>query len=119
MKLEDLKSNGGLVASELVKRTGEWRGEEIEFFVRTLSFGDIDRVYNGADLDASQAAELISKAVRLGDSGEEALTYEQAYSLDAALATVFAEHVMQVNGVNDEDAGDPLVSGQSKSSGTK
>ena len=105
MNIEDLKANGGIVESQLTQRTAYWNGSEITFYVRKLSFGDVDRIYNGENLDASQAAEMISKAVRLGDNGDEALTYEQAYSLDPNLATVFAEHVMEVNGVG-EDAGD-------------
>src|SRR5690625_5149160 len=118
MKLTDLEKKGGIVSDELVKRKAKWNGDDIEFYVRMLSFGDIDRTYNGGDLDASQAATLISKSVRLGDDGSEKLTYDQAYSLTPALATIFAEHVMQVNGVNDEQP-DPLVSGQKKNSGTK
>ena len=118
MKLADLEKKGGIVADELVKRKAKWNGDDIDFYVKMLSFGDIDRTYNGSDMDASQAATLISKAVRLGDDGSEQLSYEQAYSLTPALATIFAEHVMTVNGVGD-DAADPLVSGQKKNSGTK
>ena len=118
MNIEDLKANGGIVESQLTQRTAYWNGSEITFYVRKLSFGDVDRIYNGENLDASQAAEMISKAVRLGDNGDEALTYEQAYSLDPNLATVFAEHVMEVNGVG-EDAGDPKASTPAPSSGSK
>jgi len=117
LKISDLQNNGGIVESELVKRSGEWNGDTVEFYVRMLSFGDVDKIYNSADLTMSQAAELISKAIRLGDNGDEVLTYEQAYSLAPALATLFAEQVMQVNGVGDEP--DPKPSSRNKSSGTK
>src|SRR5690625_2333803 len=119
MKLTDLEKKGGIVSDELVKRKAKWNGDDIDFYVKMLSFGDIDRTYNGSDMDASQAATLISKSVRLGDDGSEKLTYDQAYSLTPALATIFADHVMSVNGVNDEDAGDTLVSDKKKNSGKK
>ncbi len=118
MKLEELQQNGGLVSEKLTKKTATWNGDEVSFFVRLLSFGAIDKIYNGNDPDASQAAELIAQAVRLGDEGEESLTRRQAFDLTPSLATLFADAVMKVNGVNDEGAGDPLGSPPKTSSGS-
>jgi hypothetical protein len=119
-----LQSNAGLVSEDLVKRSAVWHhgGEDndVEFFVRRLAFGDIDRVYSREDPTNSQAAELIAMAVRLGEDGSEQMSYEQAYQLNAGLAMLFSDHVMSVNGVGDEKAKtDPKASAVPKSSGSK
>src|SRR5690625_79102 len=105
MKIADIQQQGGFVSSELVHRTATWNtqdGQElsVEFFVRRAPFGAIDRVVS--QLDKSQSAGIISECIRLGDEGEETLTYEQAYALDSRLAAIFAEAVTEVNRLNDE-----------------
>ncbi|MAS10300.1 phage tail assembly chaperone family protein, TAC [Salinisphaera sp.] len=122
--IREITESGGIISADLVKRSGTWRhgGEEheVEFYVRRLAFGDIDRVYNRDNPDASQSAELISMAIRLGDDGDEALTYEQAYQLNAGLAMLFSDHVMSVNGVGDEEARtDPKASRPPTTSGSR
>lgn len=117
--IEQLQNQGGLVADDLVKRTGQWRGKDVEFYVRRLAFGDIDRVYNADNPEISQSAELIAMAIRLGDDGTEALSYQQAYKLDTELAMLFSDHIEAVNRVGDEETQtDPKASGRKKSSGS-
>src|SRR5690625_1129976 len=109
MKLEDLKTNGGMVSPELVKRSAVWkhdgRKDNIEFFVKRASFGAVDRAFNQSE-DRSNSTALLCECVRLGDKGEEVLSYDQAYSLDAALAACFLEAVTAVNGLAVPDEGD-------------
>jgi len=108
MKLEDLKTNGGMVSPELVKRSAVWehdgKKDNIEFFVKRASFGAVARAY--AEEDRSKSVVLLCECVRLGDKGEEVLTYEQAYSLHAALAACFLEAVTEVNDLSSPDEDD-------------
>lgn len=101
MKLSDLK--GAVVSGELVKKHLEWTrdvdGEEVtdtfDIFVKRPSFGDVERIFVGGD-DKSRSAAMISACVRMGDNGEELITYDQAYQLAPSLAALFSEAIKDV-----------------------
>lgn len=105
MKLAELEARGGMVDASLVKKNITWKRtdedgnvDEVNFdiFVRKNSFGIIDTQMRSAD-ERSKSALLISNGVRLGDNGEEAISYEQAYRLDPALAYSMVQAFMEVN----------------------
>lgn len=110
MKLSDLQARGGFVVGGLIPREIVWPhtidGEEVTdiftVFVERLSFGVIERAVNSMgnqrdDVDRSVSAALIAAAIRLGDNGEERLTYDQAYALNPSLAKLLANAVNEVN----------------------
>lgn len=117
MKLADLKAKGGCIDPAPVRKTITWKhtvenGEEVtdtfDIWVTRLSFGVIDRLSKVNSTDRSSNAELIAASVRLGESGDEPLTYEIAYSLNAALALELVRAVAEVNRLNEtEDSGGP------------
>lgn len=101
MKLSDLK--GAVVSSELVEKEIVWTrdvdGEEVTdtftVFVKRPSFGDVERIFVGGD-DKSRSAAMIAACIRMGDQGEEALTYDQAYQLTPSLAKLLSDAVREV-----------------------
>lgn len=101
MKRADLKAAGAFVSSALVAKEVKWsRGDEEMVFtihVKRQSFGAMEKLFS-ADGDQSKSAKFISECVFLGDSGEERISYEDAYQLDPGLAAVFAQAVNEVNG---------------------
>jgi len=103
MRLDELKSLGGFVDAEPVKKRIEWRGPNGQqhagdVFVVRQPFGVVERAVMSNDKDRSQGARLISLCIRLGDNADEQLNYEQAYNLTPALAWAF---VGAINDVND------------------
>lgn len=101
MKLSDLR--GAVVSGELVKKDIVWTrdvdGEEVTdsfaVFVKRPSFGDVERIFVGGD-DKSRSAAMISACIRMGEHGEELLTYDQAYQLVPSLAQLFSEAIKEV-----------------------
>ena len=102
MDLKKLREAGGLVPSSLTKRDVQWEradGEKFDFsvHVRRLSFGDIERIIDEEQKGRSRVANLIASAIRLGENGEERLSYDDAFQLDPGLAKAFATAVSEVN----------------------
>lgn len=106
MKLNDLKKLGGVVSAAPVQKEITWKkvdesGVEQEYkftvFVIKHSFGTIEQIYADKE-DRSKAAAFIAKSIRLGEKGEEVLTYEDAYQLESSLATQFLGAINEVNG---------------------
>lgn len=101
MDLTQLKAKGGVVSAALVKRPVEWKHEvdgkemteKFTVFVRRISFGAVER----ANEEDSPSCALISRCVCLGEKGEEALSYEDAFQLEPGLAAALVEAVMSVN----------------------
>jgi hypothetical protein len=105
MKLAELEARGGMVDPTLVKKNITWKRrdddgkeEDVSFdiFIRKNSFGIIDTQLRNQD-ERSKSALLISNGVRLGEEGEESISYEQAYRLDATLAYTMVQAFMEVN----------------------
>lgn len=112
MDLKTLRDKGAFVSPEPVRMSGEWthwvNGDEVtekfEYFVVKPGFGVFERFLSSGDAeDRAQTSQMIALCVRLGDDGAEEMTYEDAYSLDPSLASVFVEGIKKVNGLT----GDP------------
>lgn len=116
MDISDIQSAGGLISDELIKRTGQWRGKDVEFYVRKLAYGDAARAFGG---DHVSQVELIRLGLRLGPNGTQQLTYQQAYQLDTELAKLFSDAISEVNEMDDEVDASPKGSRQKKNSGSK
>lgn len=108
MDLNRLQQAGGFVSSELVKRKCVWthkddKGEEqkdvFDIFIKRAPFGAVERAL--LDEGVSRSSALIAACVRLGERGQEELTYEQAYQLQPSLARVFMEAIASVNDMGD------------------
>jgi hypothetical protein len=66
-------------------------------WVRRLSYGDVDSLSApGGDIRARNAA-MISEAVRFGETGEEQMSYTDAYQLDPKLARALIMPLAEVN----------------------
>lgn len=124
--LEALAAKGGIVDSRLVPFTKVWKhydealGEHVEdevsFFVRKSSYADFarTRVTDGTGLRAEVLQ--VAACIRLGEEGQEQMTYEQAESLEFALFQLFMEAVAEVyNGAS----ADPKTSARKTNSGAK
>lgn len=102
MKLLELR--GAVVSAELIRKDVTWTrtvdGEELVdsfvVFVKRPSFGDVERIFVGGD-ERSRSAAMISACVRLGENGEETLTYDQAYQLTPSLAAVLGDAIREAN----------------------
>jgi hypothetical protein len=107
LSLDALTKKGGLVDSRLVPVTKVWKHydddegkmveDEVSFFVRRGSYGDFARAKVAGEAAGVLAdALMVAGCIRLGEKGEEQMTYEQAESLDAGLFGVFREAVAEV-----------------------
>jgi len=119
-----LKDNGGIVSNVPVKKTLTWKrvddeGEEVEekfhVFVVRQSFGFVEKLFISDD-DKSRSAKFISEAIRLGKSGKQRLSYEEAYQLHPTLAQEMVRVINEVNGVTSKEGDEGKV--QKKKSGT-
>lgn len=103
MRLADLQSLGAFVDTAPVKKTITWRatpdGEELtgEVFVVRQPFGEVERALGDLDNERSRGAKLIAMSIRLGENGDEQLTYEQAYQLTPAFAWALVTAINEVN----------------------
>ena len=108
MDLNQLREKGGFVSLTPVSQEVSWtrpspEGEDVTdtFTVRIKKFsaGAIERLWadSGKAKDQSSSAYLISKAVFLGDEGEQMLGYDDAFQLDPTLAEALIETIDKVN----------------------
>jgi len=100
--LNDLKAVGAFVVDELVKKDIKFKldDEEHEFqiFVRRLSIGLQEEIFmSGGDSDKSRTAKMISEAVRLGETGEERMSFQDAYKLHPVIAVAMSKAIGEVN----------------------
>lgn len=97
MDINDLKKIGAIYTNKPEKKTIKWNncGEDVEFtvFVCKLPYGDIERILKAE----SYTIALISEGLRLGDNGNERLSYEEAAMLDPSLANLFVQAINEVN----------------------
>lgn len=103
MNLNDLKKDGAFVDDRLEDKEITWNDKTFTVKVKKLSFGATESIF-GVDQSTlsehkSQSAQVIIDCVRLGNKGDEVLTYKQAYSLDPKLATEFLKAIYEVNGL--------------------
>jgi hypothetical protein len=104
INLQQLNDLGGFIPDELVKKEIKFKldeeGEEhvAEIFVRRLSIGVHEAIWRNATEDMSQTAKMLAEAIRLGENGEEKLTYEDAYRLHPKIALAMSQAIGEVNG---------------------
>ncbi len=113
MNITDILSAGGFVDSDPVKIGVVWKskdkttGKEIEhkfdIFVLRQSWGVMEKLWSSGE-DKSRSASYISNSIRLGDSAEQSLSYDQAYNLDPSLASVFLNAINDVNNASEKKA---------------
>lgn len=105
MDLKQLKAKGAFVPKAPIPKEIEWThtdpetGEEVTdkftVHVKKQSFGSIERLFMGED-DRSKSAAFIAQCIRLGD-GQDEMSYEDAYQLDAGLAAALVKAINEVN----------------------
>ncbi|WP_277590505.1 phage tail assembly chaperone family protein, TAC [Pseudomonas chlororaphis] len=108
MNLKQLKAKGGIVDSLPVRKEVSWThldsksGKEVTdtftLHIRRQSFGVIERLFTQGETEQSRNASYIAASVSLGDEGTEALSYDDAYSLEPTLGFVILNAVNEVNG---------------------
>ena len=109
MNLDDVKKIGGMVPADLVPceevwkhqdESGEPREDLVQFFVKRISFGALERALR-PDRTLDNVA-LIVESIRLGDQGEQQFTHELAQTLAPSLASCFARAAAKVNSLGGE-----------------
>lgn len=108
MNISQLKASGAFVDTQNVRKELHWThpdpqsGEPVTdtlvLQVRRQSFGVIERLFVAGEGEQSRNARYIAASVSLGEAGDEALSYEDAYSLDPALGFLILNAVNEVNG---------------------
>ncbi|OPA92403.1 hypothetical protein BFW87_17480 [Pseudomonas fluorescens] len=108
MNLKQLKAKGGIVDGQPVKKDVSWThldsktGKEVTdtftLHIRRQSFGVIERLFTGGESAQSRNASYLAASVMLGAEGDEALSYDDAYSLEPSLGFVILNAVNEVNG---------------------
>ena len=107
MKLAELKSAGGIVSDELVKKNVKWTRKvddveetlDFDVYIKRSRYGTLEKI-NQADGEKSRIPELISQSVFLGDDGKEVMSYQDAYDLQPSLAAAFIVAIHEVNGTS-------------------
>ncbi len=125
MNIADLEKLGAFVSPTMDKIPVEWKhnvdGEEridnFDIHIKKLSFGAFDRIYAISNKDKSTTALLISESIRLGDKGEQALSYEDAERLDPSLAFAINDAINKYVEAKQKEVKDQKKK-QSKKSGT-
>lgn len=126
MRLSEIESGGGFVDTTLIAKTGKWdrvdpeTGETISteetFFVRRVSHSQFRRVQKGitdTGEEVNPESLTVAACIRIGKTGEEALTYDQAERLDFGL---FAMFIQAIGEVYEKKASSPKTSSGASSS---
>jgi hypothetical protein len=103
--LDELRQLGGFVSDRKVEReiTFSIDGEgpnTATIFVKKLSVGEHERIFLSPELDderRSRMALMISECVSLGESGDEAIPFREAYTLHPDLANAMIKAIGSVN----------------------
>ncbi|KVV01759.1 MULTISPECIES: phage tail assembly chaperone family protein, TAC [unclassified Pseudomonas] len=107
MNLQQLKASGGIVDGNCVKKVVQWTHldpagdsitDAVTVHVRRQSFGVIEQLFASDGSEQSRNARYIAASVRLGQDADEALSYEDAYSLEPGLGFLLLNAVNEVNG---------------------
>lgn len=114
MNLKQLKAKGGIVDGQPVKKEISWShldsktGKDVTdtftLHIRRQSFGVIERLFAQGESDQSRNASYIAASVALGSAGTEALSYDDAYSLEPSLGFLILNAVNEVNGTGGASA---------------
>ncbi|MGE8150892.1 phage tail assembly chaperone family protein, TAC [Pseudomonas vancouverensis] len=108
MNLKQLKTKGGIVDGEPIRKEVSWThqdgksGKEVTdtftLHIRRQSFGVIERLFTQGESTQSRNASYLAACVSLGAEGAEALCYEDAYNLEPSLGFLMLNAVNEVNG---------------------
>lgn len=108
MNLKQLKAKGGIVDAQLIRKEVSWThldsksGKEVTdtftLHIRRQSFGVIERLFAQGETEQSRNASYIAASVSLGAEGTEALSYDDAYSLEPSLGFLMLNAINEVNG---------------------
>ena len=90
MNLKELKGLGACIDATPQKVTIQWRGHDVDVFVKRLAFGDVERL-------ANVSAAMLAASILLGDE-QEPLSVSDAERLDVSLAAKLIDAVNSVNG---------------------
>jgi hypothetical protein len=121
MNLSELIDAGGVISSALAEKKIEWKNPEtgaiykFKIYIKKLPYGDMEKIWGSGD-EKSRISLFISQAIRLGDGGKDALSYEMAYQLEPSLARVFidaAHNINQTGGAKPKNSRPPRKSGTS------
>lgn len=105
--LNDLKQLGAfIVVDDLVQKEIKFKltddSEELSciIHIRRLSIGVHEAIWgDGAEgSKGSKTARLLSEAIRLGENGEEKMSYAEAFSLHPRIALAMSTAISDVNG---------------------
>lgn len=111
MHLKELKEKGGFVSSGLATKKLSWEHkdengkdvtDEFEVFVKKLSFGLVSEIYDTNE-KRQRVVLFVHHGIRLGDKGQEQMSYDDAYNLKMELATLLSNAVVEVNGLNQKE----------------
>jgi hypothetical protein len=106
MNLTQLKAAGGIVGGAMVKKSVVWKHEDAKgkpvtdkfsIFVMPQSFGMIEKLFSATEPEGSRNAKYIATCVTLGESGEEPISYEDAFRLAPGLGWAILAAVHEVN----------------------
>lgn len=125
MNLAELRKKA-IIASKniLVKRPVTWvhvddKGEEVEdtfdIYIRRISTAEAAKLGGTENEGKNFTMLMVSECVRLGDKGEEKISYEECHAMDASLINVLFPEVMEVTGLGREPN---KKLGKNKASGT-
>lgn len=93
MNLKELKGLGACIDATPQKVTIQWRGHDVDVFVKRLAFGDVERL---ANVEQSKSAAMLAASILLGDE-QEPLSVSDAERLDVSLAAKLIDAVNSVN----------------------
>ncbi|KAF0804932.1 hypothetical protein A6D6_02696 [Alcanivorax xiamenensis] len=107
MNLNELKQAGGFASDQLVKRQITWKKSPedtvtFEVHIAKPSYGEMERIMG--EEGRSKGAAMIALCVRLGEHGDEPISYDQAYDMLPSLVDALTKVVIEVNGIKKDAA---------------
>ena len=110
MDLQKLIAAGAFIKGDYVRKSVSWKhvdenqaevvNEFDIFFKRELSAADFEFIYKARDDESSIMVRRVSRLVRLGENGEEAIPYETADQFHTGLLLAFVTAINQVEKEN-------------------
>lgn len=100
--LKELKAMGAFIPDEPIKKEIKFRlddGQEVSttIFVKRLNIGEYESLFLSDKEDRSRTAKMIAEGIRLGDKGQERLTFQQAFTLHPSIAGAMIGAFNEVN----------------------
>lgn len=111
LTLNDLEKKGAFPVERLVKKTITWvhtdeQGEELidecDIFVKVPTVAEVNNLYSDENKSKIYPASMISTCLRLGEKGEERVSYEKALQLDPSLSSKLFSVIMDLITVDGE-----------------